>query len=149
MLLENVNEDLSVIKQVMALQDMKSSELETIWSKFFDHPPEVSSRQHMIAKLAYKIQELAYGGVDDETENKIKACARKIQTPKDQKKKTRKFSPMIGTKITKEYRGRVYEVLVVKDGFAYNDEIYTSLSAIARKISGTRWNGLTFFGIKK
>ena len=57
MLLENVNEDLSVIKQVMALQDMKSSELETVWSKFFDYPPEVSSRQHMIAKLAYKIQD--------------------------------------------------------------------------------------------
>ena len=58
-LLENVNEDLSVIKQIIALQDMKSSELETVWSKFFDYPPEVSSRQHMIAELAYKIQELA------------------------------------------------------------------------------------------
>ena len=146
---ENANEDLNVIKQVMALQDMKSSELETVWSKFFDYPPEVSSRQHMIAKLAYKIQELAYGGVDDETENKIKTSARKIQTLRDQKKKARKFSPMIGTKITKKYHGQVYEVLVVKDGFAYNNEIYNSLSAIATKIAGSRWNGLTFFGIKK
>ena len=149
MILENGNGDFHVIKQVMALQNMKSAELEAMWNKYFDHPPEVASRQHMTAKIAYKIQELVYGGVDSETEEKIKACAKKIQTPLDPKKKARKFSPMIGTKITKEYHGKMHEVLVVKDGFAYNNEIYNSLSAIATKISGTRWNGLKFFGVKK
>ena len=149
MILENVNGDFHVIKQVMALQNMKTAELEAMWNKYFDHPPEVASRQHMTAKIAYKIQELVYGGVDAETEDKIKACAKKIQTPIDPKKKARKFCPMIGTKITKEYHGKMHEVLVVKDGFAYNNEIYNSLSAIATKIAGTRWNGLKFFGVKK
>ena len=149
MISENANENLSVIKQVMALQNMRGSELEAMWDKFFDHPPEVLSRQHMTAKIAYKIQELVYGGIDAETEDKIKAGAKKIQGPLDPKKKSKKFSPMIGTKITKEYRGKLHEVLVVKDGFAYNNEIYKSLSAIATKIAGTKWNGLKFFGVGK
>ena len=51
MILENVNEDLSVIKQVMALQNMKTAE--ATWSEYFDHPPEVASRQHMTAKNAW------------------------------------------------------------------------------------------------
>ena len=142
------NNELSVIKQVMALESMKTSELESIWGKFFDHKPEIASRQHMMAKLAYRIQELAYGSLDSETEGKIKAFARKIQHPLDRKGKAKKFSPKIGTKITKNYHGKLHEVLVVKDGFAYNDEIFKSLSAIANKITGTKWNGLKFFGVK-
>ena len=66
-----------------------------------------------------------------------------------QSKKTRKFSPIIGTKITKKYGDKIHEVLVVNDGFSYEGTVYTSLSAIATKIMGTRWNGLKFFGVKK
>lgn len=50
--LANTKQDLSVIKQVAALQSMKNAELETVWHKFFNHPPEVASRQYMMAKLA-------------------------------------------------------------------------------------------------
>ena len=89
---------------------------------------------------------MAYGGVDSETEEKIKSCAKKIQTPIDSKR-TREFSPMVGTKITKEYHGKPHEVFVVKEGFSYNNEIYKSLSAIASKIAGTKWNGLKFFAV--
>ena len=70
----------------------------------------------------------------------------KIQTPLEPKK-TRKFSPMVGTTITKEYRGKLHEVLVVNGGFSYNNETYKSLSAIATKIAGTKWNGLKFFAV--
>jgi hypothetical protein len=54
---------------------------------------------------------------------------------------------MIGTKIMKEYKGNVIEVLVVPDGFSYAGEIYKSLSSIATRITGTKWNGLKFFGV--
>ena len=143
---ENGNKDLSVIKQVVALQNMRSCDLEAMWDKFFNHPPEVASRQHITAKLAYKIQEMAYGGVDSKTEEKIKSCAKEIPTLVELKK-TRKFSLMVGTKITKEYHGKLHEVFVVKEGFSYNSEIYKSLSAIASKIAGTKWNGLKFFAV--
>ena len=142
------NSNLEVIKQVVALQNLKTAELEKMWKRFYNHLPEVASRQHMTAKIAYKLQELAYGGVDEVTENKIKACAKKVQTPIDKIKKAKKYKPMIGSKIIKDYNGTLIEVLVVQDGFAYNGEVFKSLSAIAKKITGTNWNGLRFFGVK-
>ena len=62
-------------------------------------------------------------------------------------KKSHKFSPMIGTKITKKYNDQMIEIVVVNNGFAYDGEVYKSLSAIATKITGTKWNGLKFFGV--
>ena len=98
----------------------------------------------MISKIAYKIQKLAYGGVDPATEEKIREQAKKISLKNKNKKK---FQPQIGTKIVKEYHDKTYEVLVVDDGFAYEGEVFKSLSAIANKITGTKWNGLKFFGV--
>ena len=139
------NEDLKIVRQIMSLQDKKIQELKALWEKMFDHPPAISSREYMIAKIAYRIQELAYGGVDEATKDKIQAAAREIKRHKAACSK--KFRPMIGTKIMKEYKGRVIEVLVVQDGFSYAGEIYKSLSSIAIRITGTKWNGLKFFGV--
>jgi hypothetical protein len=114
--------------------------------EMFDHPPAVTSKQHMISKLAYRIQELVYGGIDEDTEKKIQACAKEVSRPK--KILNRKFCPMIGTKIVKEYKDQIHEILVVNDGFAYAGTVYSSLSAIATKITGTKWNGIKFFNLK-
>jgi len=143
-------EDLSVIKRITKLQEMCSKDLLKVWYTMFDHEPDVASKQYMTAKLAYKIQELAYGGLDAETENKIKTCAKEV-TKKNASpvaKKSHKFCPMIGTKIVKEYKDKVHEIMVVNDGFSYEGEVYKSLSAIATKITGTKWNGLKFFNLK-
>ncbi len=53
-----------------------------------------------------------------------------------------------GTRLLREWQGRVHEVTVVKDGFSYQGSTYRSLSEIARTITGTRWNGWVFFGLK-
>ena len=143
-MISNTENDLSIIKQIIALQSMNEDSLLSMWDKFFDYKPEVSSRQHMISKVAYKIQELAYGGVDPATEEKIREQAKKTSL---KNKKKKKFQPQVGTKIVKEYHDRTHEVLVVEDGFAYEGEVFKSLSAIANKITGTKWNGLKFFGV--
>jgi hypothetical protein len=139
-------QDLAVVKQIVALQSKSAKELHDFWYKMFSHPPAVDSRQHMIAKLAYRIQELAYGGTDETTENKIQAAVREISRPKSSGS-FRKFTPMIGTRIVKEYRGKMHEVTVVSDGFVYAGAVYSSLSAIANKITGTKWNGIKFFNL--
>ena len=144
-MIPNTKNDLSIIKQIVALQSMDENSLRNMWDKFFDYKPEVDSHQHMISKIAYKIQELAYGEVDPATEEKIRERA-KTTSLKNQKKK-KKFQPQIGTKIVKEYHDKTYEVLVVNDGFAYEGDVFKSLSAIANKITGTKWNGLKFFGV--
>ena len=143
-MIPNTKNDLSIIKQIVALKSMDENSLRNMWDKFFDYKPEVDSRQHMVAKIAYKIQEQVYGGVDPVTESKIREKAKKTSL-KNQKKK--KFQPQVGTKIVKEYHDKTHEVLVVEDGFAYEGAIFKSLSAIANKITGTKWNGLKFFGV--
>jgi hypothetical protein len=139
------SKDLNVVKQIISLQDKKLPELKVLCEKMFDHVPAVSSREYMIAKIAYRIQELAYGGVDEVTKDKIQAAAREIKSPKVVRCK--KFTPMTGSKIIKEYKGNIIEVLVVLDGFSYAGEVYKSLSSIATKITGTKWNGLKFFNV--
>jgi hypothetical protein len=63
--------------------------------------------------------------------------------------KKKVYKPLLGTKIVKEYKDKLHEIFVVVDGFSYNGRVYNSLSAIAQQITGTKWNGLVFFGVKK
>jgi hypothetical protein len=148
--MSNDKRDLVVIRQIMALQNKTTKELNDLWDKMFGIPPAVASRQHMIAKLAYRIQELAYGGLDEATENKIQAAVREISRPKKANEKPyKKFMPMLGTRIVKEYRGTMHEIMVVSNGFAYAGAIYSSLSAVAQKITGTKWNGYKFFQLSR
>jgi hypothetical protein len=148
--MSNDKRDLVVIRQIMALQNKTTKELNDLWDKMFGIPPAVASRQHMIAKLAYRIQELAYGGLDESTEDKIQAAVREISKPKKTNEKSyKKFMPMLGTRIVKEYRGAMHEVMVVSNGFAYAGAIYSSLSAVAQKITGTKWNGYKFFQLSR
>jgi hypothetical protein len=136
------SQDFTVIRQVMALKNESLNELDKLWRKMFDYSPAFRTKQYMLPKLAYRIQELAYGGIDASTEQKLIVGARELDKPK-----TKKYAPMVGTKIVKEYKGRICEVLVVEDGFAYGGTIFNSLSAVAMKITGTKWNGIKFFGV--
>ena len=147
--MSDTKDDFEILKRITKLQKQSEKELLKVWRTMFEGDPEIMSRKYMIGKLAYKIQELAYGGLDAETENKIKNCAKEVAKEKTvTAKKSQKFSPMVGTKITKKYNDQMLEVMVVNDGFSYEGTVYKSLSAIANKITGTKWNGLKFFNVK-
>lgn len=133
-------EDLSLVRQIINLKNLTLNELDKLWASMFDVPPIFRTKQYMIPKLAYKIQELAYGGVDEDTQKKLKSEANNLN-------KSKKYEPMIGTKIVREYKGKILEVTVVEEGFSYEGCIFKSLSAVATKITGTKWNGLKFFNI--
>ncbi len=143
--------DLTIIKQITKLQSMSAQELDKVWRTIFDHEPEVNSRKYIIGKIAYRIQELAYGALETETEDKIKACAKETQRKSValSAKYPKKFRPAIGMIIAKKYHDKMHEVMVVNEGFSYGGNVYKSLSAIANKITGTKWNGLKFFGVKE
>lgn len=143
--MSDTKDDFEILKRITKLQKQSEKELLKVWRTMFEGDPEIMSRKYMIGKLAYKIQELAYGGLDAETENKIKNCAKEKTVTA---KKSQKFSPMVGTKITKKYNDQMLEVMVVNDGFSFEGTVYKSLSAIATQITGTKWNGLKFFGVK-
>jgi hypothetical protein len=137
-------DDLNVIKQVLRLKTMSLSDLKDLWYSLYKHDPISDSKMYMIPQLAYRIQELAYGGENEDTARKIQQVAHDIS-----KGKKRAYKPLLGTKIVKEYKDRLHEIFVVAEGFSYNGRVYNSLSAIAQQITGTKWNGLVFFNVKK
>ena len=95
----------------------------------------------------YRIQELAYGGLKPATRAKLDALADALD-PKAARKRVVN-GPVVGTQLIREWRGVEHKVTVLADGFEWEGRRYKSLSAVARAITGTRWNGLAFFGVKR
>ena len=106
------------------------------------------SRELLIRALAYRIQEVALGGLRPELQRQLRQIAVELRQTGAAAKR---FRPQLksGTRLVREWQGRTYEVVVLDDGFCWQGTQYRSLSAIARKITGTAWSGPLFFGLKQ
>jgi hypothetical protein len=100
-------------------------------------------------RLAYRIQELAYGGLTPATLERLEALGEQLDGGNVVLRRIRHDDkPIAGTRLIHEYRGIEHCVTVRQEGYEYQGRPYGSLSAIARAITGTRWNGWVFFGLK-
>jgi Protein of unknown function (DUF2924) len=108
-------------------------------------PPRKASREFLIRAVAYGIQVQAFGGLDAKTLRLL----RKAKQSDGERPKPRRSRLGKGSKLFREWHGEMHEVLVLDKGFAWRDETYQSLSAIARAITGAHWNGWAFFGLKR
>ena len=129
-----------VKEQVDALADLDRPALLRLWISAFgpDVPPRLS-RALMEKAIAYEIQAKIFGGLPARTRRALKAAAKapgKAPSPPQ---------PGCGTRLVREWHGRLHEVEVLADGYLYRDERYRSLSAIARAITGAKWSGPRFF----
>ncbi len=105
-------------------------------------PPPGLTKDVMSRMIAYRIQEEAFGGLDRETVRLLDRLARG-EKPNEL---NRRLKP--GTVLVREYRGERHTVTVVPDGFRWQDKTWSSLSTIAKAITGTAWNGPRFFGLR-
>lgn len=134
--------DRSVLHQIDELQSMSLKELQTKWRNLFGAEPPNLGRKHLIRRLAYRIQELVYGGLSSKAKRQLKELANTSDT-----KKSKAGNLQVGTRLIREWRGNEYEVIVQTDGFLLDGKNYRSLSAVARVITGTHRNGRRFFGL--
>jgi len=106
------------------------------------------SRELLIRAVAYRMQELALGGLPPESQRQLRQIAMELKQTGDAAKR---FRPPLkpGTQLIREWQGRTYEVVVRDDGLSWQGTQYRSLSAIARKITGTAWSGPLFFGLRQ
>jgi hypothetical protein len=106
------------------------------------------SRELLIRAVAYRMQEVALGGLRPEPQRQLRQIAQELKQTGEAGKR---FRPQLrsGTRLLREWQGRTYEVVVLDDGFSWRGMQYCSLSAIARKITGTTWSGPLFFGLKQ
>jgi hypothetical protein len=139
----------SVLAKLATLKTAPIGALKEKWRELFDREPPPYNRRFLEHRLAYRIQELAYGGLKPETVRRLRELAKGFDGG-DQKRRRQlaKDRPIAGTRLIREYQGVEHCVTVRDDGYEYQGRPYKSLSAIARAITGTRWNGLLFFGLK-
>jgi hypothetical protein len=113
------------------------------WRMMFGAVPPKGLTKDIIARMiAYRIQEEAFGGLDRETVKLLDRLARG-EKPNELNRRLK-----AGTVLVREYQGERHTVTVVPDGFVWQDTTYSSLSTIARTITGTAWNGPRFFGLR-
>ena len=136
--------------RLAALKTAPTAHLKTQWRELFDSEPPPFNRRYLESRLAYRIQELAYGGLKPETIRRLERMGEELDGGERKKSRIRadRDRPITGTRLLREWQGVEYVVTVTADGFDWQGRPYKSLSAIARAITGTRWNGWTFFGLK-
>ncbi len=137
-----------LLARLAALKAMSVNELKTEWQALFCAPAPNNSRGFLEGRLAYRIQELTYGGPDKQTRRLLDLLADEVDgtlTRKAQIADPR--NPVVGTKLIREWDGVAHTVTVLKEGFEWDGRRYKSLSAVARTITGTRWNGYRFFDL--
>ncbi|MBF0185612.1 MAG: DUF2924 domain-containing protein [Magnetococcales bacterium] len=140
---------IGVIKQVAALQSMTAAELRNAWKTYFDTEPPLFNRTFLMNRLAYRIQDLALGGLSAQTEKKMMRMEVEEDAPPE-KHKAPEGRFLAGTKLVREWKGTQHSCVVLADGgFEYQGRRFRSLSAVANAITGTKWNGLVFFNLKK
>jgi hypothetical protein len=139
----------SVLTRVAALKVLPILALKEQWRELFDTEPPPYNRRFLEHQLAYRLQELAYGGLKPETIKRLRAIAGDLDGGDPaRRRRPAKDRPIAGTRLIREYQGVEYCVTVRDEDFEYQGRPYKSLSAIARAITATRWNGLVFFGLK-
>jgi len=130
------------------LTELNLGELRQQWRTLYkaEASPHLS-RELLVRAVAYRMQEVALGGLRPGRQRQLRQIAQQFKQNGAANTPPRpELKP--GTRLVREWQGRTYEVLVLDDGFSWQGTHHRSLSAIARKITGTAWSGPLFFGLK-
>lgn len=136
------------MRQVLQrLPTLGRSELRAEWRRLYGaEAPTRLGPAVLIAAIAYRLQEDALGRLRPEPRRRLRKIAEAARHGSEVAPATPRLKP--GTRLVREWQGRTYEVLVIEDGFLWQQAHYRSLSQIAREITGTRWSGPVFFGLR-
>jgi hypothetical protein len=158
--------DTTVRKEIEALRHMTVRQLRQKHAEVLGEATRAHHKQFLFRRIAWRIQALAEGGLSERARLRALEIANdadlRVRAPKTAFQQDVEFSsnradgrlateadprlPAAGEEIAREYKGRNIVVRVLQDGFEYEGKIYKSLSAIAREVTGTKWNGFLFFG---
>jgi hypothetical protein len=152
---------LNVEKELAALQKMTPKELREKYAEVFGEASRSGNKQWLVKRIIWRMQANAEGGLSEralrramelanDADLRLKAPLPSRSTAAQAVTKPATFSatgrlPLPGSTITRQYKGRLLEVVVRENGFDFEGETYRSLSAVAKKITGTHTNGFLFF----
>jgi hypothetical protein len=134
-----------VAREIAGLADLDRASLVARWRSLYGRPPPPKlSRALMEKAIAYEVQCAAFGGLSAVTKRALRAAASGSGKPSTV---TRRVSA--GARLIREWNGSVHEVDVTRDGYVWQGTTYRSLTAIACRITGTKWSGPRFFGLER
>jgi DUF2924 family protein len=139
-----------VLAQIAALAKASLPHLKTQYKGLFDSDAPGINRAFLERRIAYKLHELAHGGLPQRAVAQLETLARtadKGSTPRTRMRAQDR--PLAGTRLLRVWNGVEHSVTVLQTGFEYQGRPFTSLSAIVRHITGTPWNGPAFFGLRE
>ena len=142
-----------ILGQIAELQRLPYPELKERWRALMGTDPPTHNRAFLVKRMAYRIQEQIYGGLSGWATERLAEVAREHGIDEDGRitrpvPEERPGRPVVGTRFVREWHGRRYEVTTTPEGYEFEGRPYRSLSAVARAITGTQWNGRVFFGLK-
>ena len=156
----------TVAAEVLALQAMGVADLRDRYRELYGEDTRSRNRTWLFRACAWRVQELVYGGLSERAVKRAAEIARDcdvrprradhVPALPGTKTKVVAFEPtpvsddpLPGTVLTRKYKGQQISVRVLEDGFEYDGQPYGSLTAVARAVTGSHWNGRAFFGLKK
>jgi hypothetical protein len=135
--------------QLSRLPSLETCELRKLWRELFQNPPHPKLRRELLIPiLAYRLQEKALGGMKPSIARRLRTIADELASGRRNPRNSQ-LAPRPGTRMVRQWQGKLHEVVTLESGYSYEGQKYTSLSEIARAITGTRWSGPAFFGLKK
>ncbi len=140
---------INVAKELARLSELTTFELRGEWRRLHRMPPPMRlSRDLLVRGIIYQLQERAYGGLSTATARKLEqtdadSLSRGSVTP------VQPIPLRPGTRLVREWRGVTHMVLIHADGIEWRGQRYRSLTIVARKITGARWSGPRFFGLRQ
>jgi hypothetical protein len=134
--------------EIAALAALDLKDLKSRWRALYDtEPPPRISRELLARAIAYRLQEKVFGGLAPATRRLLERVVADRSSRRARLSLARKAAP--GTLLIREWRGAAHQVTVHVDEVVYRGKRYGSLSEVARLITGTRWSGPLFFGLRK
>jgi hypothetical protein len=134
--------------EIASLSKLDIDELRERWKAMFGkEPSQEIGRSFLTRAIAYRLQERAYGGLKPSTRRLLAQVAEQSATGSSPKKLPLRKARS-GTILIREWQGNAHRVTMLDDGVSFNGKHYRSLSEVAREITGSRWSGPRFFGLR-
>ena len=157
--------DISTKEQIAALDRSTTKQLQERFRELFGYETRSNHKQYLFRRVAWRLQALAEGDLSerarkraleiaDDADLRIRAPKGFFESDPEREATGRAVPPnddrlpITGTLLTREYQGETIVVKVLENGFEHGGNVYRSLSAVARHVTGTQWNGFGFFGLK-
>ena len=161
--------DLNIVNEVATLQRLRIGQLRQRFAELFGETTAASNRTWLVKRIAWRLQALAEGDLSERARRRAAELARdadlRLNPPRgvagetcstevQPRTRTVEFEtdprlPPAGTILTRNYKGRVLQVQVLRNGFEYEGQVYRSLSAVAKAVTGSHCNGFLFFKLNQ